>query len=87
MYSVQPYLVETVSQRSRCFQTDVERLAERYSLRLEGGYPASELQAQPHFQALLEYTLWGENSLVAVIAKMPYLRDRKEWPEPFPVTM
>lgn len=74
MYSVQPYVFQAVSDCAHRFQREVEQLAERHALTIEGGFPALELQVHPQFQALLEYTLWGEAGVVAIRGKLN-LRD------------
>lgn len=70
MYSVQPTVLQAVSDCARRFQGEVVQLAERYALTIEGGYPALELQVHPQFQASLEYTLWGEAGVVAIRGKL-----------------
>jgi hypothetical protein len=86
MYSVQPYLFEVVSNHARTFQAEVDQLAKRFSLRIEGGFPSLELHVHPHFQAMLEYTLWGETGVVAIRGKLQF-QDELAQCEPFPVNM
>jgi hypothetical protein len=87
MYSVQPYVFEAVSNHARSFQAEVEQLATCFSLRVEGGFPALELHVHPQFQALLEYTLWGESGVVAIRGKLQFENGEAAQCEPFPVTM
>ncbi len=87
MYSVQPYLFEVVSNHANRFQAEVDELAKRFSLRIEGGFPSLELHVHPHFQALLEYTLWGEAGVVAIRGKLQFQNQQLSQCEPFPVTM
>ncbi|MFY0545270.1 hypothetical protein [Brevibacillus sp. H7] len=87
MYSVQPYLFEVVSNHARCFQAEVDQLAKRFSLRIEGGFPSLELHVHPHFQALLDYTLWGEAGVVAIRGKLQFQNEQISQCEPFPVSM
>jgi hypothetical protein len=87
MYSVQPYVFNVVSKHARSFQAEVEQFAQRFSLRVEGGFPALELQVHPQFQALLEYTLWGESGVVAIRGKLQFQNGEVVQCEPFPVTM
>ncbi|UFJ61326.1 hypothetical protein IRT44_00100 [Anoxybacillus sediminis] len=70
MYSVQPCVFEAVSECARRFQEEVAQLAERFALRVDGGFPALELQVHPHFQAILEYTLWGDAGVVVIRGKV-----------------
>jgi hypothetical protein len=87
MYSVQPYELEVVSRHARYFQAEVEQLAQCCSLRVEGGFPALELQVHPHFQVLLEYTLWGENGVVVIRGKLQFQNGEAVQCESFPVTV
>jgi hypothetical protein len=86
MYSVQPCVFEAVSDCARRFQEEVAQLAERFALRIDGGFPALELQVHPHFQAILEYTLWGEAGVVVIRGRVS---TQNETPpcEPIAVTM
>lgn len=77
MYAVQPSVCQAVSDCARRFQGEIEQLAERHALTIDGGFPALELQVHPQFQALLEYNLWGEAGVVAIRGKL-HLRDRIE---------
>jgi len=86
MYAVQPYLFEAVSNHARAFQSEVEQVAKRFTLRIEGGFPSLELQVHPHFQATLEYHLWGEAGLVAIRGKLQFQSELSQC-EPFPVQM
>lgn len=70
MYAVQPDVLQYVSDCAHRFQGEIEQLAESHALTIEGGLPALELQVQPQFQALLEYTLWGESGVVAIHGKL-----------------
>ena len=87
MYAVQPYLFQTVSSHSRKFQNEVEQLARQYSLRIDGGFPALELQVSPHFLALLEYTLWCESGIIAIKGKLQFNECQSDVLEPVPVSM
>lgn len=70
MYAVEPNLFQAVSDCAHRFQGEIEQLAKRHALTIEGGLPALELQVHPQFQALLEYNLWGEAGLVVIHGKM-----------------
>ncbi|MDH6352192.1 hypothetical protein M2298_004191 [Brevibacillus sp. 1238] len=70
MYAVEPDLFQAVSDCAHRFQGEIEQLAKRHALTIEGGLPALELQVQPQCQALLEYNLWGEAGLVAIHGKL-----------------
>ncbi|MGN7471619.1 hypothetical protein [Brevibacillus sp. SAFN-007a] len=74
MYAVEPDWFQAVSEYAHRFQGEIELLAKRHALTIEGGLPALELQVQPQCQALLEYNLWGEAGLVAIHGKLS-LRD------------
>ncbi|MGD8189803.1 hypothetical protein ACQCN2_07455 [Brevibacillus ginsengisoli] len=87
MYAVQPYLFQTVSSHSRKFQNEVEQLARQYSLKIDGGFPALELQVSPKFQALLEYTLWCESGMIAIKGKLQFNESHSELLEPVPVSI
>jgi hypothetical protein len=87
MYSVQTYSYEHVSHQTRSFHSEVEQLAKMFSLRSEGGVPALELYTHPHFQAMLEYTLWGETGVVLLKGKLQFAGDQQERCEAIPVTM
>ncbi|WP_228006690.1 hypothetical protein [Brevibacillus borstelensis] len=43
MFTVQPEGFEAISDCARRFQEDVEKLAERFSLEVDGRFPAMEL--------------------------------------------
>lgn len=85
MYSVQPYLFQTISSHSRDFQKEVEQLAKQHSLKVDGGFPALELQVTPFFQAILEYTLWSDNGVIAIKGKLQFDDPSTTMLEPFPV--
>ncbi len=87
MYAVQPYLFEIVSSHSRAFQDEVERLAERFSLKIDGGFPTLEIQVSPYFQAQLEYTLWGESGVVSIKGRLQFEDSEPGRCESFPVVM
>lgn len=70
MYAVQPDVLQYVSDCAHRFQGEIEQVAANHGLTIEGGLPALELQVTPQFQALLEYTLWGEAGVVAVHGKL-----------------
>lgn len=70
MYAVQPDVLQYVSDCAHRFQGEIEQVAANHGLTIEGGLPALELQVTPHFQALLEYTLWGEAGVVAIHGKL-----------------
>lgn len=74
MYAVKPDVFQVVSDCAHRFQEEIELLAGRHALTIERGFPALELQVHPQFQALLEYTLWGEAGVVAIHGKLN-LRD------------
>ncbi|WP_426984139.1 hypothetical protein [Brevibacillus borstelensis] len=75
MFTVQPEGFEAISDCARRFQEDVEKLAERFSLEVDGRFPAMELHVHPRLQATLEYALWGEAGVVAVKGKLNALTD------------
>lgn len=85
MYAVQPYLFQTIFNHSRDFQQEVEQLAALHSLKVEGGFPALELQMTPFFQAILEYTLMSENGVIAIKGKLQFEDPSTVMLEPFPV--
>jgi hypothetical protein len=87
MYSVQPCVFEAVSDSARRFQEEVEQLAGRFALRIDGGFPALELHVHPHFQAILEYTLWGEVGVVVIRGKLSMQNEAPLPCEPIAVTM
>ncbi|GAB1529649.1 MULTISPECIES: hypothetical protein [Brevibacillus] len=85
MYAVEPNLFQAVSECAHRFQGEIEQLAQRHALTIEGGLPALELQVHPQFQALLEYNLWGEAGLVVIHGKL-HKRDHV-WTDSFSVMM
>jgi hypothetical protein len=87
MYSVQPCVFEAVSDSARRFQEEVEQLAGRFALCIDGGFPALELHVHPHFQAILEYTLWGEAGVVVIRGKLSMQNEAPLPCEPIAVTM
>ncbi|USG67308.1 hypothetical protein NDK47_08555 [Brevibacillus ruminantium] len=70
MYTVQPEVLEAVSDCARLFQNEIEMMAETFLLTIDGRFPALDLQVHPHFQATLEYALWAETGVIAVKAKL-----------------
>ncbi len=87
MYAVQPYLFQTVFSHSRQFQEEVEQLANQFLLKVEGGFPALELQVSPFFLATLEYALWSETGVLTIKGKLQFDDPQTDLLEPFPVVM
>ncbi|MDR7316570.1 hypothetical protein [Brevibacillus nitrificans] len=87
MYAVQPDILQYVSDCAHRFQEEIEQLAESHVLTIEGGLPALELQVQPKFQALLEYTLWGEYGVVAIHGKLQLRNESLSSKDQFSIMM
>jgi len=65
---VSPYFVR--------IQSEVEKLAKRYNLRLEEGASTVELIEVPSMQALLGYTLWDEAGVIAIKGKLQLKQEK-----------
>ncbi|WP_289140414.1 hypothetical protein [uncultured Brevibacillus sp.] len=87
MYAVKPDVFQVVSDCAHRFQEEIEQVAGRHSLTMESGFPALELQVHPQFQALLEYTLWGESGLVAIHGKLNVRDDVEAQTDSFSIMM
>jgi hypothetical protein len=70
MHTCETNVMELVSPYSVHIQSEVEKLAERYNLRIDQESSAIEVKVEPSVQALLGYTLWDEAGVIAIKGKV-----------------